>query len=193
MEPNNKKGHAGNALLIEDHEIYQEMMMTFLQELNYIVDLVVRDKRLVKKALDKEYNLIILDISNDELIKDEIISLIRESKNIGTPVIAWSELLGGKDQGSYVIWGADVGLLKPCRFIELKMAIGACFKSQRYERKYVYTVTSIAEKWKEYGQELKLLERIYHLSNGQLALLNDALQNLIEYKKIYQVTENQNL
>ena len=127
MEPNKMKGNAGNALLIENNEFYQERMMTFLQEINYIVDLVVRDKSPVKKALD----------------------------------------------------GADVGLSKPCRLSDLRMAIDKFFKLHRYDRKYNYTKISLEKKWQACGERLELLK--------------EALNIICEYRKNCQLSENQNL
>ena len=135
-----------NALLIEDNKILRKIMSAFLHELAYTVDLVQKDKKAVKKALDNEYNLIILAISSKEFVKDEFISLVRKSKNVGTPVIAWSELIYKKNKDLYLAWGADAGLPRKCTVENLEDVIAQCSVIKSIERKFLHRRLRIIEK-----------------------------------------------
>lgn len=181
MERKKQNTNAMRALLIEDCNLSQKIMTNFLQKLNYTVDLVARDKESVKTLLNKEYSLIVIGISNKEYAKDEFISLIRESKNIGTPVIAWSEFIDEKNQIIFDRWGADNGLPKVCTRKDLKIVIDKCSSMLRYERKYLYKRINITEKWAKYGERMDMLEQVFRLPVNQLIDLAYAIAIYMEY------------
>ncbi len=90
MEPEKQKINTERALLIEDDEACQRIMIHFLQKLNYEVDLADEGGKAVKMAEDKQYDLILTDVRNKGLSGKEVIPLIRnknKSRNVGTPII----------------------------------------------------------------------------------------------------------
>lgn len=176
-----KKEISKKALLIEANKIYQKIMKTFLEGLNYTVDLVETDDEGVNKALDNEYDLIVIDINYSKYAKNKCISLIRESKNVGTTVIAWSKFIDEKNRDLNIIWGADGGLPKKCTVENLKDVIDDCSALQRYERKFLHRRLSIKEKWEQNVNRINLIDEIFHLSDFQVIDLAIALAIIMEY------------
>lgn len=84
----------------------------------------------------------------------------------------------------YLSWGADGALTKPCKIQVLKIAIGECSALQRYERKFRHRIKIIEQEWKANGGKKELLEKLCCLDNLQLSILVDALESIMEYNEL---------
>lgn len=187
MEPEKQKINPQHALLIEDDEACQRIMIHFLQQLNYEVDLADEGGKAVKMAQDKQYDLILTDVRNKGISGKEVIPLLRnknKSMNVGTPIIVWSAFVHKKNEEMYLSWGADGALTKPCKIQVLKIAIGECSALQRYERKFRHRIKIIEQEWKANGGKKELLEKLCCLDNLQLSILVDALESIMEYNEL---------
>lgn len=198
MEPEKQKINSKHALLIEDDKACQIIMTHSLQELNYEVDLADEGQKAVKMAQDKLYDLIISDVRNKGLSGEEVIPLIRETKNLGTLIFVWSAFVNKKNEPMYLSWGADAALTKPSTTDELKITIAECLKRQRNERESNHRIKIIKNKWLDGGGRINLFEELFHLPNSQLWILIDVLENIIGYRQWYYlsraavITENPN-
>lgn len=160
MEPKKQKINPEHALLIEDDEACQRIMIHFLKQLNYEVDLADEREKAVKMAEDKHYDLILTDVRNKGLSGKEVIPLLRnkDKRNVGTPIIVWSAFVHKKNEEMYLSWGADGALTKPCKIQVLKIAIDECSALQRYEKKFRHRIKIIEQEWRDSGGQRELLE-----------------------------------
>lgn len=186
MEPEKQRINSEHALLIEDDEACQRVMTHFLKQLNYEVDLADEGEKAVKMAEDKQYDLILTDVRNKGLSGKEVIPLLRnkDKRNVGTPIIVWSAFVHKKNEEMYLSWGADGALTKPCKLHELKTTIEECSALQRYERKFRHRIKIIEQEWRENGGQRELLEKLCCLDNLQLSILVDALESIMEYNEL---------
>jgi DNA-binding response OmpR family regulator len=169
------------ALLVEDYDYCQRVMMLFLQKLDYQVDLAADGATAIKNVESESYDLIIEDIGLKNIPGKEVIQIIRESKrNIDTPLIVWSAYVNKMDEEKYLTWGADGVLVKACGIKELKKSIHQCLLTPRYERKLHYQLKNFKKKWEYFikkGSELKDSECV----NQFKCSLHEALISLEEY------------
>lgn len=120
------------ALLVEDYDYCQRIMMIFLQKIGQQVDLAADGATAINNVEIKSYDLIIQDIGLRDISGKEVIQIIRESeRNIDTPVIVWSAYVNKMDEEKYLTWGADGVLVKPCGIKDLKKSIHQCLLKPR--------------------------------------------------------------
>ncbi|TLY47040.1 MAG: response regulator [Gammaproteobacteria bacterium] len=183
MKKKEQKTHPKHALLIEDNKPCQIIMTHFLQQLNYKVDLVDEGQKAVKMAQDKLYDLIISDVRIKGLSGEEVIPLLRESKNEDTVIIVWSAFVNKKNEFRYLIWEADAALTKPCTIDDLKITIDECLKRRRIKSESFDIIEKIKEKWLECGGQINLFEELFHLPNGQLCILIEVVEDIKGYRQ----------
>lgn len=186
MEKKEHKTHPENALLIEDYEACKKVMHYNLRQLNYQVELTDDGDKAVNMVQDKQYDLILSGIKNKGLSGDKVISLIRrknKSKNVGTPIIAWSGFVDKNNQEMFLKWGADWALEKICDIDDLKIAIEKCSELQRYERKFYHRKKVIENEWIDNGGQIRLLKELFNLNNNLLSILLNALESIMEYNQ----------
>jgi DNA-binding response OmpR family regulator len=186
MEQKKNKTNRERVLLIEDYDACKKVMHYYLRDLDYEVELTDDGEKAVKMVQAKQYDLILSGIKNKGLSGDKIISLIRrknKSKNIGTPVIAWSGFVEKNNKEMFLEWGADWALEKVCDIDDLKLAIEKCSTLQRYERKFSHRKKVIESEWIDNGGQIGLLKELFNLNNNLLSILLDALESIMEYNQ----------
>ncbi|HEY2566937.1 MAG TPA: response regulator [Candidatus Aquirickettsiella sp.] len=186
MRQKEHKTDSERALLVEDYEACRKIMHYFLTNLDYEVELTDDGEEAVKMVQDKQYDLILSGIKNKGLSGDKVIPLIRrknKSKNVGTPVIAWSGFVDKNNKEMFLEWGADWALEKVCDIDDLKIAIEKCCVLQRYEREFSYIRKVIENEWIDNGGQIGLLKELFNLNNNLLSILLDALESIMEYNQ----------
>jgi DNA-binding response OmpR family regulator len=117
-------------LLIEDELAIAELERDYLELSDFSVDIETDGSKGFKRALNEEYNLIILDLMLPGMDGFEICRLIREEKNI--PIIMVSAKKDDIDKIRGLGLGADDYITKPFSPSELVARVKAHLA--RYER-----------------------------------------------------------
>ncbi|WP_218813360.1 response regulator [Rickettsiella endosymbiont of Dermanyssus gallinae] len=127
------------ALLIEDHEIIQKIVMNRLEELGYDVELAQNATRAIELLEKKSYSLIVTDIGLPDKSGTEVIEKARlHELNQGTPLIVVTAHANESDREAYLEFGADDVLVKPSDLETLRESIQSCQLTPSYERKLHY-------------------------------------------------------
>lgn len=117
-------------LLIEDELAIAELERDYLELSDFCVDIETDGNKGLEKALNEEYNLIILDLMLPGMDGFEICRLIREEKNV--PIIMVSAKKDDIDKIRGLGLGADDYITKPFSPSELVARVKAHLA--RYER-----------------------------------------------------------
>ena len=120
----------GKILIIEDEISIAELERDYLKISGFDVDIANDGKEGVKKALDGEYELILLDVMLPGMDGYEVCRIIRESKE--TPIMMVSAKKDDVDKIRGLGMGADDYMVKPFSPSELVARINAHIA--RYER-----------------------------------------------------------
>lgn len=162
MENEEKQQRAPNitiikrALLVEDYIPCQKIMVYYLRELGYEVDLVADGSKAIKNINTKIYDLIIEDLDLGNISGKDVIQNVRNSTlNIGTPLLIWSAYVNKNDEEQYLTWGADGVLIKVCQIKDLKKAIEKCFLKTRYQRKLYFQLQAFKKKCELFFNEIE--------------------------------------
>ncbi|TJY44140.1 response regulator transcription factor [Cohnella pontilimi] len=117
-------------LIIEDEDIIAEVEKDYLEASGYSVDIAQSGDIGLQKAINEEYDLIILDLLLPETDGFEICKQVRQSKNI--PVLIVSSKIEEIDKIRGFGLGADDYVTKPFNMGELVARVKAHLA--RYER-----------------------------------------------------------
>lgn len=113
-------------LVADDEERIRRLLKMYLEREDYIIDEAENGMEAIKKALENEYDLIILDIMMPEVDGIEICRIIRETKS--TPII----MLTAKGEESNRVQGFEVGtddyIVKPFSPREVVLRVKALLR-----------------------------------------------------------------
>ncbi len=137
-------------LLADDEAELSRAVGAILTYSNYDVDLVYNGKDAAKKALEKEYDVIILDIMMPVMDGIEALKLIRKH-NIKTPIM----LLTAKSQVDDKVEGLDAGandyLTKPFDKKELLARIRVLTRADEKKKKNIkLEILFLTKNWQNY-------------------------------------------
>ena len=117
-------------LIIEDEESIAELEKDYLELSNFQVEIESDGEKGLSKALENDYNMIILDLMLPTIDGFEVCKKIREEKN--TPILMVSAKKGDIDKIRGLGLGADDYITKPFSPSELVARVKAHIS--RYER-----------------------------------------------------------
>jgi DNA-binding response OmpR family regulator len=117
-------------LIVEDDLDIGELQKDYLEINGYDVELQTSGKEGLKRALNKDYDLLIIDIMLPEIDGFEICKQVRAIKNI--PILIVSAKTEDIDKVRGLGFGADDYIIKPFSFSELVARVKAHLS--RYER-----------------------------------------------------------
>ena len=113
-------------LVADDEERIRRLLKMYLEREDYIIDEAENGMEAIKKALENEYDLIILDIMMPEVDGIESCRIIRETKS--TPII----MLTAKGEESNRVQGFEVGtddyIVKPFSPREVVLRVKALLR-----------------------------------------------------------------
>jgi two-component system response regulator ResD len=92
-----------NILVVDDEERIRRLLKMYLEKENYIVDEAEDGETALQKALDTDYDLILLDLMLPGIDGIDVCSKVRQSKN--TPII----MLTAKGEETNRVQGFEVG------------------------------------------------------------------------------------
>jgi len=121
---------AKKILLIEDDAKISNLVKELLEEENYVVDQVFDGETGFFKALEEQYNLILLDIMLPKMNGFKVCSKIRSVGN-QTPILMLTAKSGEYDLEEGLDTGADDYLKKPFSSIELKARVRALLRRNK--------------------------------------------------------------
>ena len=121
---------AKKILLIEDDAKISNLVKELLEEENYVVDQVFDGETGFFKALEEQYNLILLDIMLPKMNGFKVCSKIRSVGN-QTPILMLTAKSGEFDLEEGLDTGADDYLKKPFSSIELKARVRALLRRNK--------------------------------------------------------------
>ena len=121
---------AKKILLIEDDAKISNLVKELLEEENYIVDQVFDGETGFFKALEEQYNLILLDIMLPKMNGFKVCSKIRSVGN-QTPILMLTAKSGEYDLEEGLDTGADDYLKKPFSSVELKARVRALLRRNK--------------------------------------------------------------
>lgn len=129
-------------LIVDDEELIRNVIKEYLTMENYLVDEAEDGDVAVKKALNKDYDLIIMDIMMPKMDGYQACKEIKKSKNI--PFIMLSARGEEYDKLIGFELGIDDYMTKPFSPKELVARIKAVLKrTNKEEAKYVYSGLAI--------------------------------------------------
>ncbi len=125
-----------NILLVEDEDKVASFIKKGLEENHYVVEVGKDGAAALRQGLNKEYNLIILDIMLPFVNGIEICRQIR-LKNEQVPILMLTALGTVDDKVKGLKAGADDYLLKPFHFNELLARIEALLRRKKQEETHL--------------------------------------------------------
>jgi DNA-binding response OmpR family regulator len=155
-------------LLVDDDQQIASFVKLGLEEYHYHVDVAYDSCQGEKLAMEKNYDVMVLDVILPGLNGFELLKKIRNN-NIKTPVLMLTSLDSTENKVAGFDCGADDYLVKPFSFQELHARIKAL--SRRYKEEIITPVLKIADlevdtiskKVKRNSKEIKLTAREYKI------------------------------
>ena len=114
-----------NILLVEDNLVNQDITVSFLENANYLVEVITCGEDAVTAVSEKQYDLILMDVSLPGIDGLEAVRQIRQIEEKHIPVIAISAHVFQEEIDSYIECGMDGFLAKPFSPAQLYKAISA--------------------------------------------------------------------
>ncbi len=149
-------------LLVEDNEIASHTMKSFLEDCNFIVDVVYTVTDGVAYLKNKNYNLLLLDLNLPDFSGFDLLSSI--ANTVAIPTIVTSAYNDTKTKVKAFRYGANDYLTKPIDFEELEARIWAllCRKDNikllHVEEEYIFKINANQIYFKDIALALTPLE-----------------------------------
>ena len=115
-----------NILIIEDDHVVNDLLSKNLTKLGYKVDTAFDGEQGLKKALQENFQIILLDVMIPKIDGFQVLASLREKKL--TPVLMLTAKGGEEDRICGFKTGADDYLLKPFSMAELELRIQAILR-----------------------------------------------------------------
>ncbi|MEI6823853.1 MAG: response regulator transcription factor, partial [Bacteroidota bacterium] len=176
-------------LLVEDEVNVSSFIKKGLEEENYSVETAFDGTTGLNLALNKEYNLIILDIILPNMNGIEVCAIIRDKIGFNIPIIMLTALGSTEEIVKGLEAGADDYLIKPFHFKELLARVNANLRRQ------IITDTVKILKFADIVLDLesKLVTRAdkpINLTSKEFRLLIYFLKNPKKVLSRYEILEN---
>jgi len=113
-------------LIVEDDPTVNELLNEKLDQAEFCVDSAYDGKQGLTLAMQREYDLILLDIMLPEIDGFEVLQRLRQAKQ--TPVLLLTAKGGEQDRIEGFKTGADDYLIKPFNMTELRLRIEAILR-----------------------------------------------------------------
>ena len=159
-------------LVVDDEELIRNVIKEYLIQDNYIVDEASDGQIAVNKALNQDYNLIIMDIMMPNKDGFSAVKEIKEKKNV--PFIMLSARGEEYDKLTGFNLGIDDYMTKPFSPKELVARVKAILKrTNKEEDKYIFDTLIIDDK----AHEVLVDEKIVNLTPKEYDLLKYLIKN----------------
>ena len=162
-------------LVADDEERIRRLLKMYLEREDYIIDEAENGMEAIKKALENEYDLIILDIMMPEVDGIESCRIIRETKS--TPIIMLTARDTVMDRITGLQLGADDYLPKPFDTQELLARMKGIF------RRIQYTQTNDAVQLTFKDLKLDIMSRQVMRGSNTIELTNKEFELLHVFMK----------
>ena len=178
-------------LIIDDDVDTCEILSNVLTIEGFFVEYVNRGELGIEKAIESKPDLIICDIMMPKMDGYQVLSEIRQNKEIMyVPFIFLSANVEKKDIRKGMIRGADDYLTKPFDVDELFATISSCLKKRELIVETIQNeVNGFKNELKEFQSKEKLFSSIlnsthdiviiYHIETGQIVFFNKRLNKII--------------
>ena len=168
-------------LIIEDDVAIAELERDYLEASNFSVDICADGESGLQKALQNEYNLIVLDVMLPKMNGFEVLKKFRETKE--TPVLLVTARVTDIDKMNGFNAGADDYIVKPFSPLELTLRVEAHIKrfekvsslNLKNENKDIIEIDSL--KINVYGRQVFKNDEEIFLANKEFELLLFLIEN----------------
>lgn len=150
---------SGNVLIVDNDKTFAETLRYSLEKDSYNIDIINNGKDISKKILNKDFEIILLELETPGIEGVEVCKSIRKLTSI--PLIIVSRNKEDMNKILAFDYGADDYLVKPFNLLELKARINSLF------RRMSYTTSD---------------EEIYQINCGVFSL--DAIKRRVYYKDV---------
>jgi DNA-binding response OmpR family regulator len=175
-------------LVIEDDEVIADLVRMGLEEARFAVDVARDGDSGLRKALEGEYGLIILDLMLPGQDGWQICAALRARRRV-VPILMLTARDGVDDRVRGLDTGADDYLPKPFDFAELLARVRALLRRDKVHRARVIQVADLTidtgggQVWRA-GKEIRLTPREYTLlealaANEGRVLTRDVIQQRV--------------
>jgi len=170
----------GKILIADDYEFNRKLLKDLLKEYNLELDFAKDGEEAIKKALENDYDLILMDISMPKIDGIEAAKIIKKEKN--TPIVAMTAHAFKEDLEKFLEVMDDY-LIKPFRREELISLFVKYLKPQKIENR----ILNISKKLElSYDDTKDLIKTFIESLKEELKVLEKAVENK-NYQEIYQV------
>ncbi|MES2141418.1 MAG: response regulator [Pseudomonadota bacterium] len=185
MEQKEKIQVIRSALLIEDDQICQRIIIVNLSRLGFVVDAANDATTAIHKLKEISYNLIVTDLRLPDKSGDEVIKAARLSVlNQAAPLIVGSAQLNQNDFKTYLDLGADAVLTKPYSYEKLAETIKNCYLTPGYQRKFFYQIKNSLKKFQQNLEDFLKTKQFQALSTDSQNFLRQSLHIIKEFQHI---------
>jgi two-component system, OmpR family, copper resistance phosphate regulon response regulator CusR len=177
-----------NVLLIEDEPNVSAFIKKGLEEESFHVDVAFDGSTGKKLALQKDYDIILLDVILPQINGMELCRILRNEK-IDVPILMLTALGSTDDIVTGLETGADDYLTKPFKFKELLARINALLR--RHQNLTITPVFTIADlEINEYTKEVKRNGQLINLTPREFFLLQYFIRHQGIVKSRMQILES---
>ena len=173
-------------LIIEDDQSVNTLLYSNLMKLGYEVDSAFDGEEGLNMALEKHYQIILLDVMIPKLDGFQVLESLREVKQ--TPVLMLTAKGGEQDRICGFKTGADDYLLKPFNMAELELRIQAIIRRTQFlEDQLDENLDAELENSKASSRHINLNKR-----DGQVVIKQSEVAfTPIEFDLLYALVEEQ--
>ena len=175
-----------NILIIEDDKTVNDLLSKNLAKLGYQVSTAFDGEQGLQMALEKDYQIILLDVMIPKMDGFQVLALLRKKKL--TPVLMLTAKGGEEDRIYGFKSGADDYLLKPFSMAELELRIQAILRRTQIQKS-----TGILESQSNSGASNKLSKSIqFNKREGQVIIRNQQVAfTPIEFELMFALVAEQ--
>lgn len=175
-------------LLVEDDQHLGKLLLDGLSHERYEVDWVRDGYSAVNRILEKDYDLVLLDIMLPKMDGIRVCKRIREVKDI--PVIMLTAKGQIEDKVEGLSAGADDYITKPFSFKELLARIGAVLRRYKKEGPDTLRVGELELRLKSFevyyrGKKIPMTQREFKLLRLLVERVNTAVSREEIYSKVW--------
>lgn len=118
----------GTILIIEDNKDIAEMMFTFFEHRDFIMDYALDGRTAINLVEQNQYDVIVLDLMLPDIDGINVCKRFRDEMNVSTPILMLTARDTLKDKVAGLDAGADDYLVKPFELLELEARINALMR-----------------------------------------------------------------
>ncbi len=118
----------GTILIVEDNKDIAEMMYTFFESRDYVMDYALDGRTALNLAEQNHYDVIVLDLMLPDIDGVNICKRFREEMNVVAPILMLTARDTLQDKVAGIDAGADDYLVKPFELLEVEARINALMR-----------------------------------------------------------------